>query len=94
MAEADKLNGPADAAEPLRKVARGVPIIYSSIEDEPDRLHGEVNRSRQPRATPIPPNSSSPLASNASHDRASAASEQLQLRTSAEDLLMLSSSAQ
>ena len=94
MAEADQPNGPADAAESPKKVARSVPIINSSIEGEPDRLHGEVNQSRQPTATPSPPNSPPPLAPNPSHDLASAASEQLQLRTSAEHLLMLASGAQ
>jgi len=54
MAEADEPNSPADAAEPPRKVAPGVPS---------------------------PPNSPPPLAPNPSHDLASAASEQLQLRT-------------
>jgi len=94
MAEADKLNGPADAAEPPRKVARGVLIINSSIESEPDRFHGEVNRSRQPTSTSTRPKSPGPLAPNPTHDLASAASEQVQLRPSAEHLLMLDSGAQ
>jgi len=94
MAEADERNGTADAAEPLRKVARGVPIIDSSIEGEPDRRYGDVNQSRQPTAMLSSPNSTPPLAPNLSHDLASPASEQLQLRTSAEHLLMLASSAQ
>jgi len=94
MAEADEPHSLADAADPPRKVTCGMPIIDSSIDGEPDRLHGEVNRSRQPTATPSPPNSSPPLAPNPSHDLAPAASEQLQLRTSAEDLLMLASGAQ
>ena len=94
MANTDKPNSPADAAEPRRKVAHGVPIINSSLEGEPDRLHGKVNRSRQPTTTPSPPDSPPPLAPNPSHDLASAASEQLQLRTSAEHLLMLASGAQ
>ena len=71
-----------------------MPIINRSIQGEPDRLHGEVNQSQQPTATPSPPNSTPPLAPNPSHDLASAAFEQLQLRTSAEHLLMLASSAQ
>jgi len=94
MAEADEPNGPADAAGPPRKGTRGVPIIDSSIEGELDRHHGEVNQSQQPTATPSPPNCPPPLAPNPSHDLASAASEQLQLRTSAEHLLMPASGAQ
>jgi len=94
MAKADEPKGPADAAEPPRKVARGMPIINSSIEGEPDRLNGEVNRSRQPTATHSPPSSPPPLAPNPSHELASAATELLQLRTSAEHLLMLASGAQ
>jgi len=43
MVEADQPNGPVDAAEPPRKVPRGVPIIDSSLEGERDRLHGDVN---------------------------------------------------
>ena len=94
MAEADEPKCPAEAAETPRKVARVVPIIDSSIEGEPDRLHGVVNWSWQPTATPSPPSSPPPLAPNLSHDLASAASEQLQLRTSAEHLLMLASGVQ
>jgi len=94
MAEVDKMNGPAETAEPPRKVARSVPIIDCSIEGKLDRLHGEVNRTQQPTATPSLPNSPPPLAPNPSHDLASAASEQLQLRTLAEPLLMLTSCAQ
>ena len=75
MAEAEEANGPADATEPRSKVARGVPIIDSSIEGEPDRLHGEVHQSTQSTATPGPPNCPPPLAPNRSHDLASAASE-------------------
>jgi len=81
MAEANAANGLADSAEPLRKVARGLPIFDSGIEGEPDRLHGEVNRSRQPTAPPSPPSSPPPLAHHPSHDLASAASVQLQLST-------------
>jgi len=94
MAKADEPNGPADAAEPPRKVAHGVTIIDSSIEGEPDRLHGAVNQSRQPTTTPSPPTSRPLLAPNPRHDLASAAYEQLHLRTSAEHLLMLASGAQ
>jgi len=94
MVEADDPNGQAEAAEHQRKVARGVPIINSSIEGEPDRLHGEANWSQQPTATPSPPNIPPPLAPNLRHDLGSAASEQLQLRRSAEHLLMLASGAQ
>ena len=94
MAEADKPNSLADAAEPGRKVARGMPIIDSSIDGELDRLHGEVNQSRPPTTTPSPPKSPPLLAPNPSHNLASEASEQLQVRTSAEHLLMLASGAQ
>jgi len=89
MAEADQQNGLADAAEPPRRVASSMPIGEGSIEGEPDRLHGEVNRSRQPTATPRPPNCPTPLAHNPSHDLACTASEQLQLRVSGEYLLIL-----
>jgi len=94
MADANKPNGPADAAEPPRKVTHSAPIIASSIEGEPDRLHGEVNRSWQPTATPSPSNSPLSLAPNRSHDQAPAAPEQPQLRTSGEHLLMLASGTQ
>jgi len=52
MAEGEEPKDPADTAEPPRKVAPGVPIIDSSIDGEPDGLHGEVNGSRQPTAIP------------------------------------------
>jgi len=94
LPQGDKRNDPADAAEAPRMVARSLPIIDSSIEGEPDRLYREVNQSRQPTATPSPPNSPPPLAPNPSYHLASAASEQLQLRTSAEHLFMLASGAQ
>ena len=94
MAEAEKPNGPAHTAEPSRKVACSVTIIDSSIEGEPDRIHEEVNRSRQPSPTPSPPNSPPPLAPNSSHDLASAASEERELRTWAECLFLLASGAQ
>jgi len=71
-----------------------VPMFYNSIDGAADRLHGELNQSRQSTATPSPANSPPPLAPNPSHDLASVATEQLQLRTSAERLLMLASSAQ
>ncbi|PUU79381.1 hypothetical protein B9Z19DRAFT_1064275 [Tuber borchii] len=94
MTEADKLNGPVDATEPLRKVTHGEPVINSSIEGESDRLHGEINRSHQPTARPSPLNSPPLLAHNLSHDLASVAFEQLEVRTSAEHLLMLVSGTQ
>jgi len=94
IAEADEPNAQAKAAEPRRKVARGVPIIDSSIEREPNRLHVEIKRSRQPTATPSPPNSPPRVAPNPCHDLASGASGHLQLRKSAEHLLMLASHAQ
>jgi len=70
-----------------------MPINYTIIESEPDRLHEGVNRNRQPTTMPSPPNSPPPLAPNPSHDLPSAASEQLQLRISVEYLLMLASGA-
>jgi len=94
LAKAKEVNGPADTAEPLRKVARGVPIIDSSIEGEQDRLHGEVNQSRQPTAPPSPPNIPPLLAPNPSHDLVSTATEKLQLRTSVKHFLMLVSGTQ
>ena len=94
MAESDAPNGPADGAEGLRNVARGVPIIIRSIEGELDRLYGEVNRRRERTATASRPKGPPPLASNLSQDLASEASEPLQLRTSADDLLMLASRVQ
>ena len=94
MAEADKLNGLADPAEPLRKIARGVPMIERSIESEPDRLHGQGNHRQQPSTTSTAPNSPHLFPQRASNDLASLASEHLQLRTSAEHLWMLGSSAQ
>jgi len=94
MAEADELHGPVEARKPPREVASGVPILESSIESRPDRLHEEINQSRQPTATPSPPNSPPLLAPIPSHDLASAASAQLELRTSPEYLLMLASGAQ
>ena len=69
-------------------------MIDSSIEGEPDSLYREVDRSRQATATPSPANSPPLWASNPSHDLASEASEQLQLRTPGEHLLMLASGAQ
>jgi len=94
MAEADESNSPADIAQSQRKVACTMPMSGSSIEDKPDRLRGEVNWTWQPSATPSPPNSPPPLAPNLSYDLASAASERLQLRTSAEHPVMLGSGAQ
>jgi len=89
MAEADKPNGPADAAEPPWKVAPGMPIINSSIEGEPDRLYGEVNRSWQPAAMPSLPNS-------APHWLPSRVTIKLlrPLRTSADHVLILACGAQ
>ena len=64
MPGADELKAPADAAEAPRKVAREVAIIDCRIEGELNGLHGKVNRSLQPTATPSPPNRPSPLAPN------------------------------
>jgi len=75
IAAGDEPNGPADPAEPLRNVASGVPIMDGSIEGERDKLHGEVNHSRQPTATPSPPNDPPPLTVNLSQDLAPEATE-------------------
>jgi len=93
MADADEPTGSANARERPRKVTRGGQIVDRSIDGQPDCLHGEVNRSRQPTTTPSPRKSPPPLAPNPSHDRPSTASEQLQRRPSAEHLLILASGA-
>jgi len=92
LVESDERKGPA--AEHLGRVARGIAIIDSSIEGEPDRLPLEVNRSRHPTVMSSPPNSPPLLAPNPSHHLASAAFEQLPVRPSAQHLLMLASGAQ
>jgi len=93
-AKANEPNRPADATQPLKEVGRGVPIRASSIVGEPDLLYMEGNCTRQPTTTPSPQNSSPPLAPNLSHALASVATERLQVRTSAEHLLMEATSAQ
>jgi len=64
---------------------------------EADEPNGPADAAASPRkvacGVPSPPNSPPPLAPNASHDLASPASEQLQLRISGEHLLMLASGA-
>ncbi|PUU73246.1 hypothetical protein B9Z19DRAFT_1069142 [Tuber borchii] len=67
-------NGLANTAEHVRKVTHGEPVINSSIESEPDKLHREINQSRQPSTRPSLANSPPLLAHNLSHDPASAAS--------------------
>ncbi|PUU75403.1 hypothetical protein B9Z19DRAFT_1131420 [Tuber borchii] len=94
MTGADEPNSPANTAQFLRKVTCSEPVIDSSIEGEPDRLHREINRSHQPTARPSSLNSSPPLAHNQCNDLASAASEQLQVRILAKHLLMLASGSQ
>ena len=89
MAELDELNSPADPAEPPRKVARLMLATDSSVEVKPERSHGEFNSSEQPTNRLIPPISPPPLASSPSHDLAPTAVEQVQVRASAEHLLML-----
>ena len=92
MAELDELNSLADPAEPPRKVARLMLATDSSVEVvEPERSHGEFNSSQQPTNRLIPPISPPPLASSPSHDLAPTAVEQVQVRASAEHLLMLAS---
>jgi len=91
MAELDELNSPADPAEPPRKVARLMLATASSVEVEPERSHGEFNLSQQPTNRLIPPISPPPLASSPCHDLAPTAVEQVQVRPSAEHLLMLAS---
>ena len=91
MTELDELNRPADPAEPPRKVARLMLATDSSVEVEPERSHGEFNSSQQPTNRLTPPIIPSPLASSPSHDPAPTAVEQVQVRASAEHLLMLAS---
>jgi len=78
MAKAEKSNSLADAGEPVRKDASSVPKSDSSIDGKPEKLYGEVIQSRQPTATPRPPNSPPPLPPNLSHYLASASSALLQ----------------
>ena len=94
MEEDDELYHSADSPEPQKKTARRLLAIDTGIEVQPDSLRGAFNPSRQPTDCPSPPNSPSTLAPNPSHDPAPAASEQDQVRTSAEHLLMLVSGAQ
>ena len=89
MAELDELQSPADPAEPPRKVARLMLATDSSVEVEPERSRGEFNSSQQPTNLLIPPISPRPLASSPSHDLAPTAVDQVQLRASAQHLLML-----
>ena len=91
MAEPDELNSPADPAEPPRKVACLMLATDSSVEVEPERSHAEFNSSQQPTNRLIPPISPSPLASSPSHNLVPTAVEQVQVRASAEHLLMLAS---
>ena len=91
MAELDELNSPADPAEPPRKAACLMLATDSSGKVEPERSHWEFNSSRQPTNRLIPPISPPPLASSPSHDLAHTAVEQVQVKASAEHLLMLAS---
>jgi len=91
ITELDEPNRPADPAEPPRKVVRRMPVIDSRVQVEPERSYGEFNPSQHPADKPSPPISPSPLASNPSHDLTPAAVEQVQVRASAENLLMLAS---
>jgi len=91
MAELDELNSSADPAEPPRKVARLMLATDSSVEAEPERSLAEFNSSQQPTNRLIQPISPPPLASSPSHDLAPTAVEQVQVRASAEHLLMLAS---
>ena len=91
MAELDELNSPADPAEPPRKIAHLKLATDSSVEAEPERSHGEFNSSLQPTNQLIPPISPPLLASSSNHDLAPTAVEQVQVRASAEHLLMLAS---
>ena len=91
MAELDELNSPADPAQPLRKVACLMLTTNSSVEVEPERSHAEFNSSQQPTNRLIPLISPPSLASSPRHDLAPTAVEQVQVRASAEHLLMLAS---
>jgi len=90
-ADLDEHNSPADPAQPRRKVARLMLATDSSVAVEPERSHGEFYSSQQPTNQLIPPISPSPLASSPSHDLVPTAVEQVQVRASAEHLLMLAS---
>ena len=89
MTELDKLNSPADPAEPPRKIARLMLATDSSVEVELERSHWEFNPSLQPTNRLIPPISPPQLASSPSHDLVPTPVEQVQVRASAEYLLML-----
>ena len=91
MAELYELNRPADPAEPPRKVARQMLATDSSVEVEPERSNEEFNSSQQSTNRLILPISRSPLACSPSHDLAPTTVEQVQVRASAEHLLMLAS---
>jgi len=91
MTELNELNSPADPTEPPRKVARLMLATDSSVEVEHERSHGEINSSQQPTNRLILPISPPPVASSPSHDLAPTALEQVQVRASAEHLLMLAS---
>ena len=91
MAELDELNSPADPAEHPREVARLMRVTDSSVEVQPERSHGEFHSSQQPTTWLIPPISPPPLASSPSNHLAPKAVEQVQVRASAEHLLMLAS---
>jgi len=75
MAELDKLNSPADPAEPPRKVVCLMLATNSSVEVEPERSQGEFNSSQQPTNRLIPPISPLPLGARPSHDLAPTAAE-------------------
>ena len=91
MAELDELNSQGDPAEPPRKVARLMLATDSSGEVEPERSHGQCNSCQQPTNRLIPPISPPLLPSSPSHHLAPTAVEQVQVRASAEHLLMLAS---
>ena len=94
LAAITELNEPnrlADPAEPPRQVVRRMPAIDYHAQVEPEGSHGVFNLSQHPTKKPSPPISPSPLASNPSHDLAPAAVYQLEVRASAEHLLMLAS---
>ena len=91
MAELDELNSLADPAEPPRMVARLMLTTDASVQVEPERSHGEFNLNQQPTNQLIPPISPPPVASSPSHDLAPTAVEQVQVRASAEHLLILAS---
>jgi len=93
MAESVEPNRPADSVELPRKIVPTVPTIHSTILVEQERPHREANQSPLPTVRLCPPDSAPPFTSNLSDDLAAAASEQILVEASAQNLVMLASGA-